>query len=321
MMSYYQAALSTIIKASVKVLDVINNNPVYNDQTARLVFTAVGAFYAFSKVVPLTKTLLSVVHIPYNISERYGKGTWAVITGGSDGIGKEFAFQLASWGFNIVIIARNQEKLDKVAREIRHKYHDIKVKTIEVNFRDSYEEGFIEKIYGQISDLDISFLVNNVGLYPVKVYARLTIDEVREGVLINMLSHTLMTRAILPKMLSRKQRSAVINVSSFAAELKPPKVHLYSSTKAYIKYLSLGLTQEYPNIDFLAFKPNMISTKLTGYPTPLGIVVSQKDAVSSALGALGKVEESYGYWRHRMTAWGVLILPRYIQALIVEATH
>ena len=49
---------------------------------------------------------------------RYGEDTWAVVTGGTDGIGKGLANELALRGFNIVLIARNREKLAACAREI-----------------------------------------------------------------------------------------------------------------------------------------------------------------------------------------------------------
>ena len=51
--------------------------------------------------------------------ERYGKNSWVLVTGASDGIGKEFCNQLAKIGFNICLQGRNKEKLEKVADEIR----------------------------------------------------------------------------------------------------------------------------------------------------------------------------------------------------------
>ena len=53
-----------------------------------------------------------------NLIERYGKGTWALITGSTDGIGFGFARNLAKRGFNIVLCARNPEKLKKRKKEI-----------------------------------------------------------------------------------------------------------------------------------------------------------------------------------------------------------
>lgn len=58
----------------------------------------------------------------FNLSERYGAGSWAVVTGGSDGIGKAFCFALAKEGFNIAIVARTISKMDDVCFEIQKMY-------------------------------------------------------------------------------------------------------------------------------------------------------------------------------------------------------
>ena len=70
------------------------------------------------------------------MKERYGPG-WAVVTGGSDGIGKEFAKDLAKKGFDVAICARNQSKLDSVKSEIESIYPDRKVKTYSIDFSKS----------------------------------------------------------------------------------------------------------------------------------------------------------------------------------------
>ena len=54
-----------------------------------------------------------------NLAARYGRGSWALITGASNGLGKEYSFVLAREGFNIILHGRNKEKTDAVAEEIR----------------------------------------------------------------------------------------------------------------------------------------------------------------------------------------------------------
>jgi 17beta-estradiol 17-dehydrogenase / very-long-chain 3-oxoacyl-CoA reductase len=53
------------------------------------------------------------------LQDRYGKGSWAVITGASDGIGKAFCYELAQNGFNIALVARNVSKMDEICRDIQ----------------------------------------------------------------------------------------------------------------------------------------------------------------------------------------------------------
>lgn len=54
----------------------------------------------------------------FDLGKRYGEGSWAVVTGASDGIGKAYCYALAKRGFNIVMISRTKSKLDKVAADI-----------------------------------------------------------------------------------------------------------------------------------------------------------------------------------------------------------
>lgn len=87
------------------------------------------------------------------------------MTGASDGLGKALALELASLKFNIVLVARNQEKTDAVAAEIREK-HSVETKVLVFDFRSLYDEAGVTQLESKIeevADLDISILVNNVG--------------------------------------------------------------------------------------------------------------------------------------------------------------
>ena len=84
-------------------------------------------------VLSLVKTSLSWVysltedlfHRVPNLVKKYGEGSWAVVSGASDGIGKEFCIQLAKHGLNIVLIARNKEKTEALAKSIQEAYPKI----------------------------------------------------------------------------------------------------------------------------------------------------------------------------------------------------
>ena len=92
---------------------------------------AIGAYYLGSMAYKALKGFTLYCVLPRrDLKIRYGGG-WALITGSSDGIGKAYAHELAKSGFDVILMARNQEKLDAVAKEIEDKY---KVKTKVVIF-------------------------------------------------------------------------------------------------------------------------------------------------------------------------------------------
>jgi 17beta-estradiol 17-dehydrogenase / very-long-chain 3-oxoacyl-CoA reductase len=101
--------------------------------------------------------------------DRYGKNSWAVVTGSSDGIGLALAKNLAHRGFNIVLMARSVDKLNDCANKIQQikskSGQPIKTRVIQYDFSSSYTTKDYQKIYSEkLSDIDVSVLINNVGV-------------------------------------------------------------------------------------------------------------------------------------------------------------
>ena len=97
--------------------------------------------------------------------KRYGGG-WAVVTGATDGIGKAYCDEFAKSGFNIVLMARNSQKLEKVATEIQNKYKVLtKVIVYDFGKLSTLESANDLKsmLNHELKDIDISILANNVG--------------------------------------------------------------------------------------------------------------------------------------------------------------
>lgn len=161
-------------------------------------------------------------------------GSWALVTGPTDGIGKGFAFQLARKGLNLILVGRNPDKLKDVSDAIRAKYANTQIKTVVCDFSGDLDEG-IKRIGEAIEGLDVGVLINNVGMsYP---YARF-FHEVDEGLLMNLVKinvegTTKVTHAVLPGMLKRK-RGAIVNIGSGAAIVIPsdPLYSVYAASKA-----------------------------------------------------------------------------------------
>ena len=122
------------------------------EMVCQLVGLSVIGYFSLKTIFGLYKKLRRL--LPLDLS-RYGKGSWAVVTGASDGIGRALCEELALQGFNIVLIARNKEKLEKVAQELNVLNKDILTKIVIADFENSTKEGFFDEIYSQIESLDI----------------------------------------------------------------------------------------------------------------------------------------------------------------------
>lgn len=129
-------------------------------------------------------------------------GGWAVVTGATDGIGKAYAEELAKRGFNVVLISRTLEKLEKVSREIERQTQQ-KTRIIQADFSKGLE--IYSNIEDGLKDLDIGVLVNNVGImFTHKSTPFLNTPDLGKKlsdiVNCNMLSVLQMTRIVLPRM-------------------------------------------------------------------------------------------------------------------------
>ncbi len=99
-----------------------------------------------------------------DFKSRYGEGSWALITGATDGIGKGFTFSLAKEGFNIIQVSRSPEKLKTCEEELRNKYPNIKVVSLPFDFSKKVQLNDYSSDFSEIlSKYDVSILVNNVG--------------------------------------------------------------------------------------------------------------------------------------------------------------
>jgi 17beta-estradiol 17-dehydrogenase / very-long-chain 3-oxoacyl-CoA reductase len=87
-----------------------------------------------------------------------------VITGCTEGIGKSYAQELARDNFNLILISRNQQKLENLKVDLLKDFGPREIILIKADFTKSYESDFYDKIANQISPFDISILVNNIGV-------------------------------------------------------------------------------------------------------------------------------------------------------------
>lgn len=254
---------------------------------------------------------LSKVRNLTNFKEKYGP--WAIVTGATDGIGKEYARELARLGLNIILMSRSIDKLTKVAQEIEAEFH-VETLVVQVDFSDG--RGIFAKIAESIRGKEIGMLVNNVGvMYEMPMdLTELNQDVIWQHVNINMGSLTMMCWLVLPQMLQRR-KGAIVNLSSSSSVGPLPYMNIYSASKIYVDYFSRALSHEVRNsgVTVQTLIPFYVATNLTkfsdyiGRPSPL--VPNAQTFVRSALSTLGICDRTTGYWSHELQLFSCNMAP------------
>jgi 17beta-estradiol 17-dehydrogenase / very-long-chain 3-oxoacyl-CoA reductase len=195
------------------------------------------------------------------------KGSYAVVTGATDGIGKEYAMQLAGRGFNLLLISRNQERLNQTASEISAKYAGRKfqpqVQTMAIDL-GQVPDNFAQRVAAL--NIQITVLVNNVGMsYEMPTpFEALSVSFIRDLINLNIRAATEVTHAIVPLMIARK-RGVILTVSSGSSLHPAPLLSVYGASKAYLNSWSesLGIELARHRIYVECQVPHYIVSKLS----------------------------------------------------------
>jgi short-subunit dehydrogenase len=165
---------------------------------------------------------------------------FAVITGASAGIGREFARQLALRSRALVLVARRRDRLEELKIELLAKNPSLRIEISETDLSNLEQTMALAKL---LADQPIDFLINNAGLGDLGPFANADPHRVNEQVQVNVLALTALTRAVLPRMIAQK-RGAILNVSSSAGFLPLPGFAVYAATKAYVTSFSEAIRAE-----------------------------------------------------------------------------
>ncbi|MCA0992671.1 3-ketoacyl-ACP reductase [Pseudalkalibacillus hwajinpoensis] len=188
------------------------------------------------------------------------KGKTALITGAARGIGRAAAIALAKEGVNIGLIARTEETLQNVAKEIEAEGVKSSYAIADVSSNEAVTTA-VAKIKDELGETDI--LINNAGIAKFGVFMDLEIAEWEKIIQVNLLGAYYVTRAVLPDMIER-QSGDIINISSTAGQKGAPVTSAYSASKFGLMGLTESLAQEVRKHDIRvsALTPSTVSTDL-----------------------------------------------------------
>lgn len=163
----------------------------------------------------------------------------ALITGASSGLGAVYAQRLAARGYNLVLVARRADRMEKLATELQQA-HAVSVRSIAADLTADADTARIEQL---LRNEQIDLLVNNAGMGPAATTADMSDADAAATLTLNVTALMRLTRAALPGMRARKS-GAIVNVGSVLAFGAFPATTLYSATKAFVLTYSQGIQQE-----------------------------------------------------------------------------
>ena len=214
----------------------------------------------------------------------FGKGT-ALVTGASSGIGKIYADRLARRGHDLILVARNRERLDALAKHLMSETGR-SVEVVGANLTEKADLARVEHILR--SDTTITVLVNNAGVGATGPLLESDVDAMEQMIALNVVAPTRLTYAVVPAFV-RQGGGAIINMASIVGIAPEALNGVYGASKAFVLAFSLSLHKELAesNIRIQAVLPGATATdfwEIAGTPVDQlpSIIVMKADAMVDA---------------------------------------
>lgn len=288
---------------------------------------AIGLIKLTTVTLSLTSLLLDLFVVAKTDFKPYGSKSgkaWAIVTGATDGLGKEFISQLAKKGFNILLVSRNPVTLKETGEEIHTKF-GVQTEYFSLDFSDIQTfDSKLESLKTFISDkgINATLLINNVGRshsIPVP-FKETTTEELTSIITINNLSTLKFTQTIIPYLSASinenkiARKGLILTIGSFSGLLPTPLLATYSGSKAFLQNWSAALSAELApeNIDVYAVLAYLITSKMSkirkssaSIPTPKQFVKATLDNFQTRCGAQERFATVTPFWSHALMHWGI----------------
>lgn len=216
----------------------------------------------------------------------------ALITGGSSGMGLEFARQLAARGYDLVLVSNRDEELQRASEELRAAY-PVQVRTLE---RDLAVQDAADELFAWCEGESLlpDVLVNDAGMFFFKELLPEDLPRVQAMLNLHVVTVTRLC-ILLGDAMKRRGSGYILNVSSMAARIPAPGITVYSATKAYLRSFGRSLSYELNpyGVGMTTVCPAAIATPLykldpkkMAFGVKIGLIRTPKWLVRRALRAM-----------------------------------
>lgn len=235
---------------------------------------------------------------------RYGP--WALVAGASEGIGAEFARQIAAQGINIAAVARRVELLDRLEGELTSRF-GVEVRTLSTDLAAHDAAAIVRET---TQDLEIGLMVYNAALSPIGPFLEHGIDDALRALDLNCRTPLALAHAFGRDMAARG-RGGLLLMSSMSGLQGSPLIATYAATKAFDLVLGEGLWDELrgSGVDALAFCAGATRTPNYEASAPRRLsrfapsVMEPGPVATEALGCLGTVPSAIAGRSNRISSW------------------
>jgi short-subunit dehydrogenase len=184
---------------------------------------------------------------------------YALITGATSGIGYELCHLFASDDYNLVLVARSEERLQQVAEEIGVQYGV----QVYILAKDLFKSTAAKEIYDELKQkgITVTALVNDAGQGEYGYFANTDLDRELDIIQLNVISVVALTKYFLKDMII-KNEGRILNVASLVSDYPSPLLAVYAGTKAFVLSFSQALSNELKdtNITVTALQPGVTDT-------------------------------------------------------------
>lgn len=243
-------------------------------------------------------------------------GPWAMVTGASDGIGRAMAIEIANMGLNLIIVARNHERLEALGNEIQKEYKvTVKVIAIDLSIINS-----VKNLNSQIEEYEIGLFAAIAGFGTSGYFFKANINEELNMIDVNCRSVVEQTYYFANKFVSNK-RGGIILMGSLVGFQGVPFASNYSATKSFIQNFAEGIYFELKpfGVDVLCSAPGPV---LSGFGArakmKMGNSSSPEEVAKETILALGEKLTVRPGFLSKFLGWSLIILPRILRILIMR---